>query len=63
MVKKALITGTSCGVGRAAALKFLSMGIEVYGIDIKEPTIVHTFYHHINCDVRDKENLPELSGC
>ena len=31
---KVLITGTSRGIGRAAALKFLSEGFNVIGLDI-----------------------------
>lgn len=59
-MERALITGTSCGVGRAAAVKFLDEGYEVYGLDIKEPTIVHKNYHHIICDVSKKEQLPYI---
>ena len=36
-----LITGTSNGVGKAAARKFLAEGHNVFGIDIKEATITH----------------------
>lgn len=60
MVTKVLITGTSSGVGRASAVKFLSEGFEVYGLDIKESTIEHTNYYHIICDVSKKEQLPDI---
>lgn len=59
---KILITGTSCGVGRAAAQKFLSTGHIVYGIDVKESTINNKNYFHIKCDVRDFDNLPNIEG-
>lgn len=59
-MKRALITGTSCGVGRAAAIKFLDQGCEVYGLDVKQSTIVHKNYHHIICDVSKKEELPYI---
>lgn len=57
---RVLITGTSSGVGRASAVKFLSEGFEVYGLDIKESTIEHTNYYHIICDVSKKEKLPDI---
>lgn len=55
---KILITGTSCGVGRAAAKLFLDKGFEVIGIDVKAPTISHAAYTHHQVDVRDAEHLP-----
>lgn len=61
-MSKVLITGTSCGVGRASAVKFLDEGHEVYGLDIKEPTIKHEKYHHYICDVSKKEQLPKIEG-
>ena len=36
MVNSVLITGTSNGVGKATAKKFLSQGFKVYGLDWKE---------------------------
>lgn len=59
---KVLITGTSCGVGRAAAIKFLDEGYEVVGLDWKESTIVHSHYKHYQCDVGNKEELPYVKG-
>jgi len=35
--KKALISGTSRGIGKAIADRFLEAGAEVWGLDIKEP--------------------------
>ena len=61
-MEKVLITGTSSGVGRAAAVKFLEKGYHVVGLDIKEPTIAHTEYEHYICDVSDASSLPEVSG-
>lgn len=58
---KVLITGTSCGVGRAAAVKFLDEGYEVVGLDWKESTIEHSNYTHYRCDVGNKEELPEIN--
>ena len=61
-MEKVLITGTSCGVGRAAAIKFLDQGYEVVGLDWKESTIVHSNYKHYVCDVGNKEELPKIDG-
>ena len=61
-MEKVLITGTSCGVGRAAAIKFLDQGYEVVGLDWKESTIVHTNYKHYVCDVGNKEELPNIKN-
>ena len=41
-----LITGTSSGVGRETAIKFLEEGFTVYGLDIKQSTITHYNYYH-----------------
>ena len=59
---KVLITGTSEGIGKAICEKFLSEGHTVSGIDRKEGSITHERYTHFVCDVRDKDNLPDLSG-
>lgn len=61
-MEKVLITGTSCGVGRAAAIKFLNEGFEVVGLDWKESTIVHSNYKHYVCDVGNKEELPDIKN-
>ena len=61
-MEKVLITGTSCGVGRAAAIKFLDQGYEVVGLDWKESTIVHSNYKHYVCDVGNKEELPNIKN-
>lgn len=48
---KVLITGSSNGIGRAIALKFLACGHEVVGIDIAPPSIDDAAYSHVTADV------------
>ncbi len=56
---KILITGTSQGIGRAIAQRFLRDGNTVYGIDRQESSIDNENYTHYVCDVCDYENLPQ----
>ena len=59
-IMKVLITGTSRGIGRAIALKFLSNNHEVIGIDRLSQTIDQENYTHITQDICDE--LPEIDG-
>lgn len=56
---KVVITGTSRGIGLAAAHEFLKNGCEVIGIDIKESAISCAGYTHIVRDIARGE-LPEI---
>ena len=58
---KILITGTSNGIGRAIAEKFLLCGHEVTGIDIAPSSIENARYSHIQTDIFSGE-LPEIDG-
>lgn len=55
-----MITGTSQGIGKAIAERFLVAGDTVIGIDRKDSSIENERYTHYKCDVRDKEKLPEI---
>ena len=57
-----LITGTSKGIGRATALKFLEEGHNVWGLDIDFSSIEHENYTHFLCDVSEPESLPNLDN-
>ena len=58
---KVLITGTSKGIGRAIAEKFLSCGHEVVGMDVLPATVVNMSYKHVQTDIYSGE-LPEIGG-
>ncbi len=59
---KILITGTSQGIGKAIAMRFLSGAHEVIGIDRQAAGIQHENYTHYQYDVRDYVNLPSIEG-
>lgn len=57
-----VVTGSSEGMGREIAYKFLDVGCIVIGLDIKPPTIFEPSFIHYTCDVADKSTLPDLPG-
>ncbi len=66
---KVLITGTSRGIGRACAAKFLAEDHEVYGIDTQEDSISTASdiqnsknYTHFIADISENSSLPEIEG-
>ncbi len=59
---KILITGTSQGIGKAIAHRFLQEGHQVIGIDRQEAGVQHENYTHYQMDVRDHQHLPDISG-
>ena len=57
---KILISGTSRGIGKAVANRFLENGYEVYGLDLLDSSINHPNYHHYICDISKIEALPDI---
>lgn len=57
---KVLVTGSSNGIGKAIAEKFLQNNFEVIGFDILDSTIEHSNYKHFKQNICDE--LPELEG-
>ena len=58
---KVLITGTSQGIGKAIAEYFLKEEHSVIGIDRQSASIESPNYRHVECDVRDRDILPEIN--
>ena len=54
-----IVTGSSRGMGREIAIKFLSEGHQVFGIDISESSIDDKGYTHYVLDIA-KDELPEI---
>ena len=59
---KVLISGTSRGIGKAVAERFLKNGHTVIGLDKKEKSIDHSNYTHFICDVSRCEEYPNVDG-
>lgn len=56
-----LITGTSTGIGKATAEKFISMGYKVIGIDRNGSAIPENdLYKHIVWDITDIYDIPKI---
>ena len=58
---KVVVTGSSSGIGKAIALKFLKEGHEVVGIDKLPATIKRKNYSHVVADVF-YDALPEIEN-
>ncbi len=58
---KVVITGTSKGIGKAIARKFLDMGCLVTGIDVLPPSLSHPAYTHCTADILSGE-LPDTEA-
>lgn len=57
---RVLVTGTSSGIGKGIAQKFLAEGHQVIGFDREATAIKNDNYTHFVLDIRHKENYPKL---
>lgn len=58
-MKSVLITGASGGIGLATVKQFLSLGYEVYALDIKEiEPFDHCYFYQI--DIRNKDSIQKV---
>ena len=57
-----LITGTSQGIGKATAEKFLREGHQVTGFDLQLSSIVSNDYRHYIVDVRNPDQFPDIGN-
>lgn len=55
---KVVITGSSRGIGREVAVKFLKEGHQVIGLDCNLATIDDVNYAHIQCDI--SKDIPDI---
>ena len=54
-----IVTGTSSGIGKAVAERFLAEGHTVFGFDVQDAPFAHPSYVHHQCDIRSSE-LPDV---
>ena len=57
-----VISGSSSGMGFAAANLFLERGHRVFGLDLNPCRIENENYEHFICDVSDFSSLPEIQN-
>ena len=52
---RAVVTGSSAGIGRAIAARLLALGAEVYGVDRASPALGGSAFHPLSLDLSDGE--------
>lgn len=54
---RAVVSGSSAGIGRAIAERLLALGAEVHGLDVAPPTIAGPRFHPVAVDLLDGEGV------
>jgi NAD(P)-dependent dehydrogenase (short-subunit alcohol dehydrogenase family) len=50
-----VVSGSSSGIGKAIAQRFVVEGHQVFGFDVEAASFGHPLYHHVEADIRDGE--------
>lgn len=59
-MKSAVITGTSSGIGKVAAVQLLNKGWKVYGLSRSKPDIDHNSFVWLECDLAKSDTIATL---
>ncbi len=64
MLKSAIVTGASSGIGKALSKKLLDLGYEVYGFarDFSKSNIENEFFHPILIDLSKEKEFPKIEN-
>jgi NAD(P)-dependent dehydrogenase (short-subunit alcohol dehydrogenase family) len=59
---RAVVTGSSSGIGRAIASHLLEQGWRVHGLDLAAPTLSHADFVHATADLSDAAGIAQATA-